>query len=76
MKVICIKNEDGTGGVPWSNGDFYHKLKVGEIYEGNFLEKNGTSWIHLKEFNYDFCTPFWFMSLTEWRENQLNKIGI
>ena len=76
MKVICIKNRDENGCIPWSREGLYDKLKVGDTYEGVFFENDRGKYIHLREFNYNFCTPWWFLPLIEWRENQLKELGI
>ncbi len=74
MKVVCIKNQDG-GSVPWTREGHYYNLEVGKIYEGEFLVDNrGSKLILIKELNYKFCTPWWFVTLEEWREKQLEQI--
>ena len=78
MKLVCIRNRDDDGSVPWTKEGYYHKLKVGKIYDGEVIEKTwgGKSHtvVYLKEFNFNFQTPWWFITLEEWREKQLNKI--
>ena len=76
IKLICIKNRDETGGIPWSKNDMYHKLKVGDVYEGKFLTDSGGKYVYIKEFDYKFCTPWWFMEISEWRDYQLIQLGL
>ena len=74
MKLVCIRNRDDGGSVPWTKEGHYHKLKVGKIYEGDFIKDASGKFVYIKELNFKFCTPWWFVTLEEWRESQLNKI--
>lgn len=76
MKLVCIKNRDDGGGVPWTKENHYHKLKVGVIYEGDFITDSRGRWVYIQEFNHKFATPWWFVTLEEWREKQLKELGI
>jgi hypothetical protein len=76
MKLVCIRNRDIDGSIPWTRNDVYYKLKVGKIYDGHFHTNDRGKWAYLDEFNHSFAAHWWFIPLDQWRENKLEQLGI
>jgi hypothetical protein len=66
MKAICIKNYDDVKSRT-TIGKVYEILKDHDSDDEFFVDDNGDElWYH------SYC----FITVEQWRENQLNKIGI
>jgi hypothetical protein len=66
MKAICIRNEDETG--------FNSYLKIGKIYDIEMWSDLGRC-----SFTDDYgrmhnAPDYWFISIDEYRQEQINKV--